>query len=103
MKFKRFIPVFLLLILFSVAAPAAKDQKQPVSDDAIHDQVLRRLANDYVVKGGGLQVDVKDGVVTLRGTVEQQKQKARAGKLVRKVNGVKKVENELTIGPHAIR
>ena len=67
------------------------------SDDSIYDNVRRRLASDPVVKGGGLQVDVKAGVVTLRGTVEEQKQKDKATRLDKKVAGVKSVENELTV------
>ena len=67
------------------------------SDDAIYDNVRRRLASDPVVKGGGLQVDVKSGIVTLRGTVEEQKQKDKAGRLAKKVPGVKSVANELTV------
>jgi osmotically-inducible protein OsmY len=72
-------------------------QKQPISDDTIYDQVKRRLANDMDVRGGGLQVDVKQGVVTIRGNVETEKQKTKATKLVKKVKGVKSVNNELTV------
>ena len=71
-------------------------QKQ-ISDDSIYDQVKRRLANDMDVKGGGLQVDVQQGVVTIRGTVETEKQKAKATKVAKKVKGVKSVTNELQV------
>ncbi len=66
-----------------------------LSDDEIFDQVRRDLAGDPLVKGGALIVEVKDGVVTLKGTVEEQKAKARAEKLVKKLRGVKSVVNEL--------
>jgi hyperosmotically inducible protein len=59
--------------------------------------VRRKLASDPVVKGGALNVDVKAGVVTLRGKVESQKQKDRATKLSRKVKGVTSVANELAV------
>ena len=72
-------------------------RKSPVSDDAIYDNVRRKLASDPLVKGGGLNVDVKQGVVTLTGTVEQDKQKERATKLARKISGVKSVNNELQV------
>ena len=68
-----------------------------MSDDAIYDNVRRKLASDPLVKGGGLNVDVKQGVVTLTGTVEQDKQKERATKLARKISGVKSVNNELQV------
>ena len=94
-----------MVLLFALVSAtwAAPKERKPVSDDAIYDLVMRKLANDQVVKGGGFKIDVKEGVVTLRGTVEQQKQKERAEKLTRKVQGVKKVDNELTIGPRIAR
>lgn len=70
---------------------------KPVSDDSLHDMVIRKLANDADVKGGGLQVDVKDGVVTLRGKLETDKQIQKAERLTKKVSGVKKVVNEITL------
>ncbi len=85
-----------LLILFLLAwvSPA---KQGPLNDDMITDQVRIKLANDYVVKGGALLVDVKQGVVTLGGSVEGQKQKERAEKLTKKVKGVKQVINNITL------
>lgn len=87
------LSVALSLALFGSALAAEK----LTSDDAIYDYVRRKLASDQIVKGGGLQVDVKQGVVTLRGTVEEQKQKERAAKLAKKIAGVKSVDNQLTV------
>jgi hypothetical protein len=70
---------------------------KPVSDDSLHDLVMRKLANDADVKGGGLQVEVKDGVVTLRGKLETEKQIQKAERITKKVGGVKKVVNEITL------
>jgi osmotically-inducible protein OsmY len=44
-----------------------------------------------------LEVEVKQGVVTLGGAVEEPKQKERAEKLVKKMKGVKQVVNNITI------
>lgn len=93
MNLKVLICATLSLGLFGVALAAEKN----TSDDSIYDNVRRRLASDQVVKGGGLLVDVKSGVVTLRGTVDEQKQKERAAKMTKKVPGVKSVVNELTV------
>ncbi|MCU1276123.1 MAG: transport-associated protein [Bryobacterales bacterium] len=71
--------------------------EKAVSDDSIYDYVKRKLANDQVVKGGALEIDVKEGVVTLRGTVDTEQQKQRAEKLAKKVKGVKKVDNEIKL------
>lgn len=86
-------------ILLAVASlsPAAAADKKPVSDDALYDIVRRRLASDPVVKGGHLTVDVKQGIVFIRGTVETTKQKDRAEKVAKKTDGVKGVTNELQV------
>jgi len=77
----------------------AKDPP-PVTDDTITDQVRIKLASDPIVKGGALQVEVKQGVVTLSGAVEMDKQKDKAEKIARKVKGVKQVVNNLEIKTH---
>jgi len=85
----------LLLIAFMLAGVCLA--KDAVSDDMIYNNVRIKLASDQVVKGGALEVDVKDGVVTLGGSVEQEKQKDRATKLTKGVKGVKQVVNNITI------
>jgi hyperosmotically inducible periplasmic protein len=89
-----------LTMQISAAAPSGRpfyfaDKK--VSDDSLHDLVMRKLADDADVKGGGLDIDVKDGVVTLRGKLESEKQIQKAERVAKKVNGVKKVVNEITL------
>jgi hyperosmotically inducible protein len=68
-----------------------------ISDDLLYDNVKRRLAESSDVKGGGLDIDVKDGVVTLRGKLETQRQIDKATKVAKKVSGVKKVINEIQL------
>jgi osmotically-inducible protein OsmY len=83
----------VLLLLASVCLAADKS----ITDDAIYNQVRIKLADDPVVKGGGLQVDVKQGVVTLSGTVELPVQIEKATKVAKKVKGVKEVINHLEL------
>src|SRR5438105_9099655 len=97
MMSKIWLMVAACLALGSVCL--AKDPP-PVTDDTITDQVRIKLASDPVVKGGALTVDVKQGVVTLSGAVEQDKQKDKAEKLAKKVKGVKRVVNNLDIKTH---
>lgn len=72
-------------------------KEKVVSDDSVYDHVKRRLANDPDVKGGAMEIEVKQGVVTLRGTVDTDKQKQKAEKITKKVNGVKQVINEIKL------
>ena len=48
-------------------------------------------------------MDVKQGVVTLGGTVETQRQKDKATKLAKKVKGVKQVVNNIVLKDQMIR
>jgi osmotically-inducible protein OsmY len=89
------IAVFLVLV-FALAMSALAAGK-PVSDDFISDSVRQKLAADTVVKGGAIEVIVKDGAVTLRGKVEEERQKNRAEKIAKKVGGVKSVTNQIQI------
>jgi osmotically-inducible protein OsmY len=85
-----------LLLVFTLTLPAVAATKQ-VDDNVLYDNVKRKLANDQVVKGGGLEVEVKSGAITLKGSVEYDSQKARAEKIVKKVPGVKSVDNQITV------
>jgi osmotically-inducible protein OsmY len=71
------------------------------NDDRIYDQVRQKLALDRDVRGGAIEVDVKDGVVTLRGAVREDKQKTKAEKVAKKVKGVNRVVNQLDVKPTA--
>ena len=91
------------IVILSISFPTsvnsifAAQRKVGVSDDRITDQVRIKLANDADVKASALDVIVKDGVVTLRGSVDTSRGKVRAEQLTRKVKGVKDVINELVV------
>jgi osmotically-inducible protein OsmY len=89
-----FLSVFLLACTSAFAF-------QKVSDDQIHDNVIRKLANDPDVKGGAFEVEVKEGIVTISGVVEKEKYKSKAESLAKKVKGVKGVENKLVVKPRS--
>jgi osmotically-inducible protein OsmY len=86
--------VWLLLFTFLFSAVVAVAQ---VSDDAIYDDVRRRLAVDPDIKGGALVVDVKAGVVTVSGLVDTTKAQAKIEKVAKKAKGVKEVINKTTV------
>jgi osmotically-inducible protein OsmY len=74
---------------------AAADNKH--TDDYISDSVRQKLAADTVVKGGDLEVVVKDGVVTINGKVRESRQKDRADRIAKHVSGVKSVINNIKV------
>ena len=87
----------LLLTISLSCSLFAAAKKLPTTDDSIYDQVIRKLANDPEVRGGNFKVTVTNGVVTIVGVVEKEKIKAKAEKLTKKINGVKKVDNQIRI------
>jgi osmotically-inducible protein OsmY len=93
----------VLLAGLALQAVCLGKDPPPITDDTITDQVMIKLASDQLVKGGGLKVEVKQGVVTLSGAVEQDKQKERAEKVARKVKGVKQVVNNLEIKTRPVK
>jgi osmotically-inducible protein OsmY len=84
---------FLIVPLLVVSSQAAQGK----DDGRIHDQVMAKLANDTDVRGGGFEVIVKNGVVTLRGQVHTEKAKDKAEKITKKVKGVVSVDNQLKL------
>ncbi len=91
----RILAVGLLLASGTIVAQNSHE------DDRIYDQVRMKLANHPDVKGGAIEVTVKDGVVTLQGKVRTDTAKKKADGAAMKVKGVKKVINQLTVTPTA--
>jgi osmotically-inducible protein OsmY len=91
----KFLAAFLALFLLQ-AVCLAKDPP-PITDDTISDAVRVKLAGDQIVGVLPLEVTVKQGVVTLAGSVDQKSLKSRAEKVAKKVKGVKQVVNNIEI------
>ena len=73
--------------------------KNAASDAWITTKVKVRLMAEPGLSPLGVNVDTKDGVVTIFGSVSTPEQKTRAAAEARKVDGVKGVENELQVVP----
>jgi osmotically-inducible protein OsmY len=96
MKIKRLFTALVLLFVFVASTLAAS---KPPDDNFIYDSVREKLSGDVTVKGAVIDVDVKDGVVTLKGIVQDSQQKSKAESLAKKVKGVKSVVNDIKITP----
>jgi hyperosmotically inducible protein len=67
------------------------------SDAWLRDKVETTLLFHRSVSAGTTEVDVKDGIVTLRGDASSQAQKELTTEYARDVEGVKDVNNEMTV------
>ena len=68
-----------------------------VEDGMITAKVKAALLADADVKGLRIDVDTKDGVVTLKGTADKAANIDRAAKLAHDTTGVKSVDNQLVV------
>jgi len=68
-----------------------------IDDTAIHTKVKAALLNDPVVHATSIDVNVARGVVSLNGAVNGDVEKRKAEEIVRGVDGVKAVENNLIV------
>jgi hyperosmotically inducible periplasmic protein len=85
------------LLASGLVAAALTFAQTHTNDDKLYDKVRMKLAENPDVNGGGIDVTVKEGVVTLKGRVMKEKQKIKAGQVARKVKGVKSVDNQLVV------
>jgi osmotically-inducible protein OsmY len=68
-----------------------------IDDKGDSARVRERLSEDTQYKYEDVKVQTFKGVVQLSGFVNSRDQKNRAGDLARKVEGVKEVENNITV------
>ena len=68
-----------------------------IDDKADSSRVRRALSADTQYKYGDVSVQTFKGVVQLSGFVNSRDQKNRAGDLAKKVEGIREVENNITV------
>jgi osmotically-inducible protein OsmY len=67
------------------------------SDERVREDINDRLSDDSWIDASEIEVQVKDGEVTLSGQVERREDKRRAEDLAEQVSGVKHVQNNLRV------
>ena len=79
------------------AGRAAERTGEVISDAAVTAAVKTKVLADTSTPGLQIDVDTKDGVVTLSGSVRTRAEADRAASLARETNGVKRVVNNLKV------
>jgi len=78
----------------------ASEAREPagyrLSDASIKEQILRQLAREEALDVGGITVEVRDGEVTLSGSVRCYADMQRVEELACAIEGVKLARNGLT-------
>ncbi len=81
----------------STSAEASRSAGQVVDDASITAAVKTKLMADSLVGGLKIDVDTKDGVVSLNGPVKSQNEKDTALRIARETSGVKDVRDNLVV------
>jgi hyperosmotically inducible periplasmic protein len=85
----------------TTAERAGDDERgagQRMSDAWIHTKVKTQFVGEDALENSDIDVDVKNGVVTLKGTVVSAAGRERAKEIARETEGVVRVDDRLTIG-----
>lgn len=90
-----------LLTVVTLGVSGATAQVTAIKDGWLVMKVHSEMVDEDVLDGSNIDVDVKDGVVTLQGTVPSAAARARALEVARKNDGVKNVVDQLRIAPAA--
>ena len=92
--------VLLMLIATLTACAATRTHESTgeyVDDSVITTKVKALLANDDFFKSFQISVETYKGIVQLSGFVNSQQAVNKAGEIVRSVQGVKSVKNDLIV------
>src|SRR3954465_5126871 len=72
---------------------------EAITDTFLKTRIKSKFVDEDVLKGSDIDVDVTDHVVVLSGTVPSEAGRARAIEETKKVDGVDKIVDRMTIGP----
>ena len=95
------IAALCLLVAFTLALGACSSTQtvgEQVDDAAITAAVKAKLTADGDINPFNIDVDTVDGVVTLTGKVAQAEARSKAEQHARETDGVKRVNNLITVG-----
>lgn len=76
-----------------------RDAGQVISDQVLETQVKAALIGNDETKARNIEVEVRNGVVSLHGTVDSTAEAERAEREAKSVDGVREVRNSLTQHP----
>ncbi len=93
----RVMGAFALALL--IGASSAVAQVSTIKDGWLVMKVHSEMVDEDVLSGSDIDVDVKNGVVTLQGTVPSEAARARAIAVAKANDGVKNVVDQLKIAP----
>ena len=99
--FKRMSVFLVTTVLLAIAGCAANSEKRGggsyFGDAAITAKVKKAIYSEPSLKVTGIGVNTEDQVVRLTGSVKSRADRAKAAQVAGRVDGVKRVKNELQV------
>ena len=92
------VAAFLAITLIGCASTNTQESTgEYIDDTTITTKVKSKLLLDKDTSGTAISVETFKGIVQLSGFVKSEQEKQRAGEIAATVNGVKRVENKISI------
>jgi osmotically-inducible protein OsmY len=96
-KAKKFVAGVTLALILAAPVVYAESAGQYVDDATITTKVKSAIMGDSQLKVTQINVTTNQGTVNLKGAVDSTSAEARAVNLARQVDGVKSVQDNLTV------
>jgi osmotically-inducible protein OsmY len=93
--------IALVVLTLAFASAPAQAQVSAIKDGWLVTKIHSEFVNEDLLSGSNIDVDVKNGMVTLQGTVPSEAARARAIQAAKNNDGVKGVTDQLRIAPAA--
>ncbi len=90
--------IVLVATLGAFACSTTQPPGEQVNDAALTTKVKAKLAADPEINPFKIDVDTDNGMVTLRGRVDEEGDRTEAVKLARQTSGVRGVHDEIQVG-----
>jgi BON domain-containing protein len=85
------------IVVTPPAGGAAATESAPNIDSTVQAAIDKALTDDPTFSNLGITASVLDGKVTLLGTVKTENLKTQAERMVRKIKGVKSIDNQILV------
>lgn len=92
------VTVLAVLVIGTIGCASTRSAGTQFDDSTISSKVKAKIAADPSLNPFEIDVDTKDRVVRLSGTVESTADRAEAERIARRTDGVTGVRNDITIG-----
>jgi hypothetical protein len=88
-----------LAAALAFAAACGDDPRAEISDARVTEEISSRFEGDSELTRFDLRVTTQDGVVTLTGRVDEERQRNDAARIAYEVDGVEQVVNRVVADP----